>query len=86
MENLPDPSELESQFVEPRRLHQNDKARKGGALPPDRLLFGRIPAVLEQMVMNIDFDRAGLGAGSTERTGGGEMFPILQPAKVGCDD
>lgn len=47
--------------------------------------FCRIASVVNEMVMEINFDRACLGAGSAKRGGGREVFPVLQAAQMGCD-
>src|SRR5436190_7602534 len=38
------------------------------------------------MVMQIDLNRTGLGAGAAKGTGIGKVFPILQSSEVGCND
>ena len=52
-----------------------------------RRLAGRgVAAVLQQMMVQINFHRARLGAGAAKRTGVGKMFPILQAAQMRRDD
>lgn len=51
-----------------------------------RVLGSGIPSVVQQVVVQIDFDRARLRAGTTQGAGHREMFPILQAAKMGRDD
>ena len=45
-----------------------------------------VAAVLQEMVMEVDFDGAGGSAGSAEAAGATEVLPILQAAQMRCDD
>src|SRR5262245_51696858 len=50
-----------------------------------RLLARSIASILQQVMMQVDLYRTGLGASAAQRTGIGQMLPILQPAKMRRD-
>src|SRR5690606_6685876 len=50
------------------------------------LFLAGVPAVLQEMMMQVDLHRARLRARPTQRGGSAEMLPVLQPAQMRRDD
>jgi hypothetical protein len=71
--------------IQPGVVHDRRVNAKGGFLEKRGSLPTGVSAILEEVMVQIDFDRAGLSAGAAEGAGGGKMFPLLQTAQVGCD-
>ena len=66
-----------------RQLHEGLEAE----LSLQRGLFnGGVAAILQQVMVQINFHRTRLGACAAERRCVGKMFPILQAAQVRRDD
>ena len=45
-----------------------------------------VTPVVEQVMVQIDFDRANFGASAAERRSRGQMFPLLESTQVGRDN
>ena len=67
MESLTERSKPQSNFKSPRALHEFNIAEPDQAFPPNLPLFSRISPVVEEMMVNIDFNGAGLRTSATER-------------------
>jgi hypothetical protein len=71
MKDLRQARHLFAECVDAWAVDYPGKHFKGELLELRRLLGRRIPAILQQMMVQIDFDRADLRAGTAQRTGVG---------------
>src|SRR5580658_4585735 len=82
-ENL---GELRRKTVKRRAAHDKDKAGVKNFFRERRFALRRVAPVLEQVMMEVDADRARFRAGAAKRGGRGKVFPILETAQMGRND
>src|SRR5437762_13983727 len=78
MELLKQSSGLLCESIDPRAIYHISKELECKFFKSGWFLVRRISPVLQQVMMQVDFDRAGFGAGAAQRTRRRQMFPILQ--------
>ncbi len=70
----------------PRPAHHEHETGLNQFFKAGRTLACRVAPVVQQVMVQINFDGTGFGAGAAQGRGLRQMFPILKPAQMRCDD
>src|SRR5258708_34437937 len=72
-------------MIDSRMIHDGSVGLEGKFFDSRRFLLGSISTVLQQVMMEVNLYRAGLGASAAKRAGIREVLPILRTAQVRGD-
>ena len=86
MESLQEPPCPFGELINSGTRHHPGERFESQFLGAGRFLGGSIAPVVQEVMVQVDFYRAHLGAGAAEGTGERKMLPVLQASEVRGDD
>src|SRR5207237_9723690 len=80
MEFLPNPAAAFEKLIKPGPLDDASERSESDLFKQRRFLTDGIAAVVQQMMVQVDLNRADVGAGAAKRAAGGERPPVVDAA------